>query len=615
VLGGRYEVHAPLGEGGMATVFRGVDTVLGRPVAVKVLAPRYAKDATFVARFRREAQSAAAMNHPNVVNVYDTGSDRGVHYIVMELVEGRTLREVIREEGPLLPERAAEIAAAVCQALAFAHERGIVHRDVKPGNIMLTPTGEVKVMDFGIARATSGEALTQTATVLGTASYISPEQAQGESVDARSDIYSLGVVLYEMLTRQVPFSGDNPVAIAYKHVQEEAIRPSRLNADVPQPLESIVLKALAKNPANRYQSAAEMLADLQRFLAGQSVQATPLLPPEPTEVIAREARETLVLPATEAGAGPAGRSAGRTAAFVIAVILLLATLGVLFFLLARQIIGDGDVAQVTVPNCVNRRLDACRLLLRQEGLKANVSERRANPDIPAGVVIEQDPAADDTADEGATVDLVVSNGPVEVEVPDLTGKTEDQARQTLEDNDLTLGSVDRAFSPDVEEDHVFRQDPGAGENVPQGSAVDITLSAGQEPVDVPALTGLSPDDAQQVLETAGLRLGTVEEGTCTSDGGPGTICAQDPDPNVQVNPDTEVDVTVQPQNIEVPDLTGMTETEAKQALKDGGLQLGDTTTGGATCISPNGSGTVCAQEPDDGTQVPPGTSVDIALQA
>src|SRR6266508_3456174 len=243
VRGGRYEIDAMLGPGGMAEVYLGTDRVLGRQIAVKVLGSQFSKDNSFVTRFRREAQSAAALNHPNVVSVFDTGSDDGTHFIVMEYVKGKTLSQVIREDAPLMPERAAEITQGVAQALAFAHRAGIIHRDVKPGNIMLTANGSVKVMDFGIARATTSESLTQTATVLGTATYFSPEQAQGSAVDARSDIYSLGVVLYEMLAGNPPFSGESPVTIAYKHVKEEPVPPSRLNLDVPAGLDAKIGRA------------------------------------------------------------------------------------------------------------------------------------------------------------------------------------------------------------------------------------------------------------------------------------------------------------------------------------------------------------------------------------
>jgi serine/threonine protein kinase len=265
VLLDRYEVGRLLGAGGLAEVFEGRDRLLARRVAIKVLQAQFARDPSFVTRFKREAQIGASLRHPNIVEVYDNGTEDGTHFIVMEYVEGRTLKDVIRTEGPMSPERAAEITADVCSALAATHARGIVHRDINPGNVMLTPEGKVKVMGFGIARATTSETITQTAAVVGTAQYISPEQAQGHTVDGRSDIYSLGCSLYEMLTGTVPFTGDSPVAIAYRHVREDPTPPRMLNTDVPAPLEAICLKAMAKLPDNRYQTAAELHDDLERF--------------------------------------------------------------------------------------------------------------------------------------------------------------------------------------------------------------------------------------------------------------------------------------------------------------------------------------------------------------
>ena len=280
VLGDRYELGSRLGKGGMATVFRGTDRLLGRTVAVKVLAAEFANDRKFVERFQREAQAAAGLNHPNVVSVFDIGSADGLHYIVMEFVEGRTLADIIREEGALPPQRAAEIAVAVCRALSTAHEKGMVHRDVKPGNVLLTPDDGVKVADFGIARVTAGEPLTATGSVMGTASYLSPEQAKGEKVDARSDIYSLGCVLYEMLTGRAPFEADTPVSIAYKHVEEEPTAPSTVNPAVPHELEAVVMKALAKDPADRHHSTAEMASDLRQAAAAAADEATKVISPE-----------------------------------------------------------------------------------------------------------------------------------------------------------------------------------------------------------------------------------------------------------------------------------------------------------------------------------------------
>jgi serine/threonine-protein kinase len=292
VLNGRYEVESRLGEGGMATVFGGSDRLLGRKVAIKVLARQYAKDRTAVERFRREAQAAAGLNHPNVVSVFDTGSDEGVHYIVMEQVQGRTLADIIRNESALPPSRAADIAVGICRALASAHEKGMVHRDVKPGNVLLTPEGGVKVADFGIARVASVDTLTATGSVMGTASYLSPEQARGGSIDPRSDIYSLGCVLYEMLTGKPPFDGETPLSIAYKHVEEQPVPPSSLNPAVPAELEAVVEKAMAKDPDDRYGSAAEMARDLR--------EAAPTAPLEPTAAVP-EVERTDVLPVSPQG--------------------------------------------------------------------------------------------------------------------------------------------------------------------------------------------------------------------------------------------------------------------------------------------------------------------------
>jgi predicted Ser/Thr protein kinase len=356
----RYEVGRLLGAGGMAEVFEGRDRLLARRVAIKVLQAQFARDPSFLIRFKREAQAAASLSHPNIVGVYDTGTEDGTHFIVMEYVDGRTLKDVIRAEGPLYPERAAEICADVCSALAAAHARGLIHRDIKPGNVMLTPEGKVKVMDFGIARATTSETITQTAAVVGTAQYISPEQAQGQAVDYRSDLYSVGCCLYEMLTGTVPFTGATPVAIAYRHVREDPTPPHMLNADVPAPLEAICLKAMAKLPDNRYQTAAELHDDLERFRNGRPVQATPLLDAAAT---------TQAIPGG-VGADPTAMLGGVTAAdratryaepyepyeeerrtsvgWVVVSLLALVLVGVVAFFITRAVTGTGTETTTTL---------------------------------------------------------------------------------------------------------------------------------------------------------------------------------------------------------------------------------------------------------------------------
>ena len=356
VLLDRYEVGRLLGAGGMAEVFEGRDRLLARRVAIKVLQAQFARDPSFLIRFKREAQAAASLSHPNIVGVYDTGTEDGTHFIVMEYVEGRTLKDVIRAEGPLYPERAAEVCADVCSALIAAHARGLIHRDIKPGNVMLTPEGKVKVMDFGIARATTSETITQTAAVVGTAQYISPEQAQGQTVDYRSDLYSLGCCLYEMLTGTVPFRGATPVAIAYRHVREDPTPPRMLNGDVPAPLEAICLKAMAKLPDNRYQTATEMHDDLERFRNGQPVHATPLMDSAAaTQAIPRDggADPTAMLgtvPADRAAryAEPEEEERRTSVGWIVVSLLALVVVGLAAFFITRAVTGDGTGTDTTL---------------------------------------------------------------------------------------------------------------------------------------------------------------------------------------------------------------------------------------------------------------------------
>lgn len=532
VLAGRYRIEAAVGEGGMAKVFRAQDDVLGRTVAVKVLAPEFARDGQFVQRFRREAQSAAALNHPNVVSVFDTGSDGPVHYIVMEFVEGRTLRDVLAGDGRLHPRRAAEIAESMCRALAGAHQQGLVHRDVKPGNVMLTPSGEVKVMDFGIARVTTGEALTQTATVLGTASYFSPEQAKGEPVDARSDVYSAGCVLYEMLTGRPPFSGDSPVSIAYKHVREDPELPSRLNPDVSPGLDAVVMKAMAKNPANRYQTATEMADDLHRVEQGEQVHATPILPGQPTEVVNRPVRHTEVMSAL-----PEEERRGRGPwPVVLTTALVVALVGVATFFLIRELTGESP--QVRVPNVVGSDENVATQLLQRRGFTVDPIQVASTED--PGIVIEQDPPAGELVDEGEVIILRVSAGPELVDVPDLLGKTAQEAADELEAVELTVGQTTEEASEDFELGQVISQNPAAAEQAPAGSTVDLIISSGPETVVVPSVICDPVELAREKIRDAGLKFKRATPEFSDECPDPGTIARTDPEAGDLVRPNSTV---------------------------------------------------------------------------
>ncbi|MCW2785952.1 MAG: protein kinase, partial [Marmoricola sp.] len=436
-IGGRYEIGELLGRGGMAEVRKGTDIRLGRTVAVKRLRTDLASDATFQARFRREAQSAASLNHPAIVSVYDTGEELSTDgsnvsqpYIVMEYVAGRTLRDILREGRKILPERALEITSGVLGALDYSHRAGIVHRDIKPANVMLTPAGDVKVMDFGIARAISDaqSTMTQTAAVVGTAQYLSPEQARGETVDSRSDVYSTGCLLYELLTGRPPFVGDSPVAVAYQHVREQAPPPSSHDDDLTPQIDSIVMKSLAKNVGDRYPSAAAMRADIDRYLAGKPVQAPAVLPP-PAEAFVPTAPPTQLPTAMPAADEDEPRERKRRGPLVLLIVLLVALIA------AALVFGpklfESHNQQVAVPTVTGLTRAEAETRIQNAGLEVGDVTQAASKDVAAGRVISQDPDDTSETDRGATVDLVVSNGKPQVRLPDVVGQGKNAAAQQL----------------------------------------------------------------------------------------------------------------------------------------------------------------------------------------
>jgi len=540
VLGGRYRVEARIGSGGMGEVYRGVDNVLDRTIAIKILLPQFARDANFVDRFRREAQAAARINHPNIVGIYDSGSDGETHFIVMEFIEGRTLTDFMSGGGRFTAVHAVEVAEKICDALAFAHAAGVIHRDIKPANVMVTRKGEVKVMDFGIARIVAGpQTAPQTSAVLGTAAYISPEQAQGQPVDGRSDIYSLGAVLYEMLTGKPPFTGDSPVAVAYKQVNESPTLPSLSNADVSPLLDAVLMRALAKNPANRYQTPEEFRADLERARLGQDVHATPLMPAgdAATQVINRP-QQTSILPPQEAPPG-SGRRVWLGVLIGIIAVLVLAGAG---YLLASALNGDNGDATTSheVPPLIGLQVDDATAKLRALKLVPKLRYEATDAEKP-GKVLDQNPIAGTILDEGAEVTLTVAKAPVTVSVPDVTLMTVDEARTALEDNDLTLGTPTTASSDTVPVDQIISQDPPAGQQVPKGTAVDVVVSTGPGTVEVPDVTCLPFGAAVAKLNQVGLN--GVSAGPTTTNPlcpNPNRVAMQDPAAGTAVQSGSDV---------------------------------------------------------------------------
>src|SRR5215212_9223912 len=579
VLGERYEIGGVLGRGGMAEVHRGRDLRLGREVAVKVLRHDLARDPSSQVRFRREAQAAASLNHPAIVAVYDTGEDRtttgATPYIVMEYVEGETLRDVLRREGRLDPERAMSLSADICGALDFSHRNGIVHRDVKPGNVMITPQGTVKVMDFGIARAVSDSAatMTSTAAVIGTAQYLSPEQARGESVDARSDVYSLGCMLYELVTGAPPFTGDSPVAVAYQHVREDPRLPSSINPLIPAELDAILLKAMAKNPANRYQSAAEMRNDLLRALAGQRVEATPVM---------GDAEKTTILTAPRGGYGDddgweddddLGRKRRRRRILaIVSVLAVLLVAGAIAVAVARS--GTDDpaapeaTAQVAVPPLVNVAVADARRAITDAGLVVGQENpRETNDPAQVGKVLESTPAGGVQVDEGSEVDMVVGTAPDAVTVPDVVGLDEDRATAALEQAGFTGRINTRQENSLEEEGTVASVDPGAGESAAPGTTITLGISTGT--IDLPDVTGRPEAEARAILTEAGFSEVQISTEEVESSEAPGTVIGTTPGAAGPAGTGTRIVLQVSGgvAQLAVPNVRGQSPTAAEANLR------------------------------------------------
>ena len=617
----RYELTHLIARGGMAQVYLAHDRLLDRPVALKVLFPELSVDLAFVERFRREAQAAANLAHPNIVQVFDWGEDNGSYFIVMEYVEGRSLSAMLRQSPRLHPTEAAEIAAKVAAGLAYAHRRGVVHRDVKPGNILLTPAGEVKVTDFGIARAVNTEdSLTQVGSVMGTAAYFSPEQAEGLTVDARSDLYSLGVVLFEMLTGRTPFMGDSPVVVASKHVREQAPLARSINPSVPVPLEAIVSMAMAKAPSERYQSAEDFRADLLRFTEGQPVMAEAKLAAmaDTGEVAATGALTGIV--AGVAAGDPATASipvGGRPyavppakkkrPAWLVPVVLAVVAIVAIAAFLAGS---GGGSSTKPIPQVSGLSVDQATTELLQAGFTVKGEKKVSSPTVTAGLVAGTDPAVGSERAPGTLVTLEISVGnEQQVTIPDLTGYTATAAQAKL--SSLGLNPVIAYIPSPLPQNTVIGTDPAAGTKVWTTTKVTLNVPVIISPT-VPAVVGMTPVNAGAALASAGLTVGTTTS-ACSNTVANGLVTAALPTPGTTVPTGSAVALTISTGvcQVVVPDVTGQDTATAIASLQSLGLAATTSAFGGdpTTCVA----NTIALMDTTAGSSVNYGSTINLEI--
>jgi len=612
---GRYRIVRKLGTGGMANVYLAEDEVLGRRVAIKILNDRHAGDDQFVERFRREAKNAASLSHPNIVSIYDRGEAEGTYYIAMEYLDGRSLKELIVARGPAPIHIAVDYARQILTAIRFAHRHGIVHRDIKPHNVLVDGEGRLKVTDFGIARAGVSQ-MTEAGSIIGTAQYLSPEQARGAPVDQTSDLYSVGVVLYELLTGVVPFSGDTPVEIAMKHLSMVPEPPSAKRAEIPRDLDMVVLRALAKDPAERYHSAEEMDADLRRVSRGVAISpateeaATAIISrPPPTAVTEITSRTREPVPYAPPPAYYDYDEPPRRAFwpwFVALLFVVAAVVGGYFLYdqVQEQLSGSKTVA---VESYLGIREIAAVRKIRDIGLKPN-PVRQANADVDATYVFAQTPKAGERTQKGNFVTIYVSTGPPKTEVPSVVGLPLDRALSELRDAELKWKVV--RVDSDEPEGEVVRQSPRAGASVAEGTSVKLSVSKGPQPVAVPNVIGSSFETASSTLQARGF---AVARGPDVDSNEPaGTVVDQNPDAGTFQAPGTTVTLRVSkgPTTSIVPTVTSLSQSDAQAQLRASGFRVHIVR---QDVTDPNQDGIVQTQDPAGGTQAPPGSTVTIAV--
>jgi beta-lactam-binding protein with PASTA domain/predicted Ser/Thr protein kinase len=578
LVDGRYTIVTRLGSGGMADVYCAEDAQLGRRVALKILYGRFAEDEQFVERFRREASAAAGLQHQHVVSVYDRGEWEGTSYIAMEFVDGRTLKEIIRAEAPMDPVRSIDLAEQVLKAARFAHRRGVIHRDLKPHNVIVEEHGSghaphAKVADFGIARAGASD-MTETGSIMGTAQYLSPEQAQGHAVTPQSDIYSIGICLYEMLTGRVPFDGESAVTIALKQVNEAPVPPSHFNAAVPAPLEDAVLRALAKDPAERFADADGFILALEearaQIEAGSAPPAQPTAaftaiapaPADPTALAVAPLVHEQEVVYEEPPPEREGR--GLLWALLVAALVVAAILGALF--LTGTIGGE----KVRVPNVIGIKDTAAKVQLNRAGLEIDIEQ--VVDDQPAGTVISQNPTFGTKVKEGSVVSVSVSSGPGEEQVPQVEGMKRTEARKALTEAGFEIAQREEPSS-EIEKGRAIGTEPDAGTELQLGRTVTLIISSGPPDVEVPTVTGRPIEEARSDLVSAGFQVETTDQETLDEE--PGTVLSQDPAGGTEAEEGSTVTLTVAraPEEGEVPDVVGETDSDAIRILQDAGFDV------------------------------------------